>query len=148
MALKAHFAFLAFIVCTSYTSLRSSWLSVHIPQRPVFASQIPLSVRTCQRSVCTSHWSLSPSKMRYRCALLKYWWAVLKTSTAQFFSIALYTSEISSAHIWSTTLHASEVPHCALLKYHCGFLKFFPHFSGCDNYLKTRINYVFTGGRN
>ena len=80
MALKAHFALLAFIVCTSYTSMYPSWISVHTSQRPLQSSQIPLWVRTSQRSVCTSRLSLSPSKIIYQCALLEYWCVVLKTS--------------------------------------------------------------------
>ena len=98
MVLKAHFALLAFIVCTSYTSLRPSWLSVHTSQRPVRSFQRLLSVRTSQRSVCISHLSLSPYNIKYQCALLKYWCTVLKTSTAQFFSIAWRTSENSTTH--------------------------------------------------
>ena len=137
MALKARFALLAFIVCTSYTSLRLSWSSVHTSQRSMRASQIPLSVRTSQRSVCTSHLSLSSSKIKHLCAFPKHWCAVLKASTAQYFGIALLTSEISFLHIWSTTLRISEVPHWVYLKYHCGILKFLPHFSGYANYLKT-----------
>ena len=91
MALKAHFAVLAFIVCTSHTSLWSSRISVHTSQRPVRPSQIPLSVRTSQRPVCTSHLLASPCKIKYRCALLKY-------STAHFLTNALSTSEIPTAH--------------------------------------------------
>ena len=125
MALKAHFALLAFIVCTAYTSLRPSWIWVHTSQRPVCSSQISLSVRTSQRSVCnsqkstllwyqsvctsersvhTSDLSLSPSKLKDQCALLKYWCALLKTSTAHFFSMALRTCDVSTAPFWSTTL--------------------------------------------
>ena len=35
MALKAHFALLAFAVCTAYTSLRPFWTTVGTSQRPV-----------------------------------------------------------------------------------------------------------------
>ena len=55
MALKAHFVLLAYIVCTSYTSLRPFLLSVHTSQRPVRSSKKPLSVHTSQRSVCIYH---------------------------------------------------------------------------------------------
>ena len=101
MALKAYFALPAFIVRTSYTSLRPSWISVR-----------------------TFHLSLSPSKIKCRCALLEYWCAVL---IGQLFSIKLRTSEISTAHSRSTTLRT----YCALIKY-------LPHFSGYSNYSKTR----------
>ena len=125
MALKAHFALLAFIVCTAYTSLRHSWTSVRTSQRPVRTSQILLSVPTSQRSVrnsqkstllwylsvCTfersvhtSHLSLSPSKLKDKCALLKYWCALLKTSITHFFSITLRTSDVSAAIFWCNTL--------------------------------------------
>ena len=108
MALKAHFALLAFIVCTACTSLGSSWTSVGTSQRPVHTS--PLSARTSQklgynyqnstllwylsvcaseRSVHNSDLSLSSSKLKDQSALLRYWCALLKTSTAHFFSIAL-----------------------------------------------------------
>ena len=96
MVMKAHFALLAFIVCTSYTSLRPSWLSVHTSQRPVHFPQISLLVPTSQRKACTSQSLLSPYKIKYQCALLKYWCAILKTSTAQSCSIALRTSENST----------------------------------------------------
>ena len=52
MALKAHFALLAFGVRTSYKSLRPS--SVPTSQRPVRTFQILLSMSTSQRSVCNS----------------------------------------------------------------------------------------------
>ena len=117
MALKAHFTLLAFIMSTAYTSLH--------PSSSVRTSQISLSVRTSQRLVCnsqkstllwylwvctsersmhTSHLSLSPSKLKDHRAPLKYWCALLKTSTAHFFSIALRTSDISAALFWRNTL--------------------------------------------
>ena len=54
MVLKAHFALLAFIVCTAHTSLHSSWTSVRTSQRSVRTSQISLPVRTSQTSVSNS----------------------------------------------------------------------------------------------
>ena len=125
MALKAQLALLVFIVCTAYTSRCLSWTSMRTSQRPVRTSQILLSVRTSQRSVCnsqkstllwylsvcnsnrsvhTSHLSLRPSKLKDQCAPPKYWCALLKTSTAHFFNIALHTSDISAPLFWSNTL--------------------------------------------
>ena len=139
------------MVCTSYTSLPPSCRSVHTSQRPVRTSQIQLSVRTShrsvcnsqtstllryqfvrtsQRSACASHLSLSPSEIKNWCALLKYLCAVLNTLTSHFFSIALRTSEVS---------------HWTLLKYHWTLHKFLPHFSGYENYFKTRNNPLNTG---
>ena len=56
-----------------------------------------------ERSVHTSHLSLSPYKLKDQCALLKYWCALLKTSTVRFFSIVLRTSDICAALLWSNT---------------------------------------------
>ena len=123
MVLKAHFALLAFIVCTSYTSLHPSWLSGHTSQRPVRSFQRLLSVPTSQRSVCISHLSLSPYNIKYRCVLLTYWCTVLKTSTTQFLCIALRTSENSTAHFEfrrfinysSRTIHENNI-HILLIE--------------------------------
>ena len=109
-------------MCTSYTSLRPSWTLCALhedqytllkcrcrSQRSLCNSQKSkfrwyLSVRTSERSMHTSHLSLSPSKTKDQWVLLKWWCALLKTSTAHFFSIALRTSDISTALFWSAIL--------------------------------------------
>ena len=108
MALKTHFALLVFIVCTFYTSLRPSWISVATSQTSVCNSLKStllwyLSARTSERSMHTSHLTLYPSKIKDQSALLKYWGPLLKTWTTHVFSIALRTTEISTALFWSTT---------------------------------------------
>ena len=120
MVLKAHIALLAFIMCTSYTSLSPSSISVHTSLSPAHASQIPLTVQISQRSVCTSHLSLSPSKNH--CSLFKYWCTVLKTSIAQVFStmalkahFALLEFAVRTSYHHSTLLEYQ----CALLRGHC-----------------------------
>ena len=118
MALKAHIALLAFM-CTSYTSLSPSSISVHTSLSPVHASQIPLTVRTSQRSVCTSHLSLSPSKVKYHCTFFKYWYTVLKTSIAQAFS----TMALKAHCALLESAVCTSYHHSALLEYQCALLR-------------------------
>ena len=119
MALKAHIALLAFIMCTSYTLLSPSSISVHTSLSPAHASQILLTVQTSQRPVCTSHLSLSPSKVKYHCTLFKYWYTVLKTSIAQAFSTMALTAHCALLE----SAVCTSYHHSALLEYQCALLR-------------------------
>ena len=77
-------------------SIRTSQMLVRHSQKSTLLLYLP--VCTSERSVHISDLSLSPSKLE------DHQFALLKTSTEQFFSIALHTSDISTALFWSTTL--------------------------------------------
>ena len=125
MALKAHFALLAFIVCTSFKSLHPSWIS----KTSARFSNAAVSAHFPKVIKCASHLSMSPCKLKYRCALLEYWSAVLKTSVAQLFIMALRTSESSTACFWSTTLYTSKIslPPSQISPLRLGILQLFKY---------------------
>ena len=77
-------------------SIRTSQMLVRHSQKSTLLLYLP--VCTSERSVHISDLSLSPSKLE------DHQFALLKTSTEQFFSIALHTSDISTALFWSTAL--------------------------------------------
>ena len=146
MALKVRFPFLVFIHCLSSISSISSTYFLHITASflnisahfskssahfsNVFDSahfsevsvQLRQSTLLWYLSVRTSPLSLSLSKIKYQCTLLKYHLRTSKISTTHFWIFYCAPVRNHTAHFWNNK---------------CAFLKFLPHFWRYNNCFKS-----------